>query len=274
VTIERDDLLGIAQAERAALGRTIQYTAPEAWGKPSRLDGWTLKDVVAHLAASERVASAALGSEPAAEVEEFLRDGGDLTIDAFNDYAVRRRAETPLRDLVVEWGRHADTALARAGAIPADDWGSAHVSWLAGEVPARSLLQSRVMEWWVHGEDIRAGADLPPRAEHWPVYCTNDLAVRTLPWALGLAGLRFEGRALHFVLEGSGGGEWRQGLAPRQSVDPDSPVDALVEGRGIAFAQVASRRVPAEEYFDDGTLVLSGDADLALTVLRHIRAFA
>ncbi len=274
MTIERGDLLGIAQAEREALGRTIQYTAPEAWGKPSRLDGWTLKDVVAHLAASERVASAALGSEPAPEVEEFLRDGGDLTIDAFNEYAVRRRAEVPVREVVVEWGRHADTALVRAGSIPADDWGGARVSWLAGEVPARSLLQSRVMEWWVHGEDIRAGADLPPRDEHWPVYCTNDLAVRTLPWALGLAGLRFEGRAMRFVLEGSGGGEWRQGLAPRQSLDPDRPVNALVEGRGIAFAQVASRRVPAEEYIDDGTLVVSGDADLALTVLRHIRPFA
>ena len=130
------------------------------------------------------------------------------------------------------------------------------------------------MEWWVHGEDIRAGADLPPRAEHWPVFSTNDLAVRTLPWALGLAGLRFEGRTMQFVLEGSGGGEWRQGLAPRQALDPDRPADALVEGRGIAFARAASRRVPAEDFVDDGTLVLSGDADLALTVLRHIRAFA
>jgi uncharacterized protein (TIGR03083 family) len=274
VTLERDQLLGIAQAEREALGRTIQYTPPEAWDKPSRVDGWSLKDVVAHLAASEGAAAAAFGNQPAAEVEEFLKEDGDQTIDAFNNFAVRRRAEASVRDVVVEWGHHADTALARAGAIPADEWGSAHVAWLAGEVPARSLMQSRVMQWWVHGEDIRIGADLPPRAEHWPVYCTNDLAVRTLPWALGLAGLRFEGRSMQFILEGSGGGEWLQGLAPRQTLDPDRPADALMEGRGIAFAQVAARRAPAEEYVDDGTLVLSGDADLALAVLRHIRAFA
>jgi uncharacterized protein (TIGR03083 family) len=274
VTIQRDQLLGIAQAERVALGRTIQYTPPDAWDKPSRVDGWSLKDVVAHLAASEGAAAAAFGSLPAAEVEEFQKEDGDRTIDAFNTFAVRRRSEASIRDVVGEWGRHADTALARVGAIPGDDWGSARVAWLAGEVPARSLLQSRVMQWWVHGEDIRAGADLPPRAEHWPVYCTNDLAIRTLPWALGLAGLGFEGRSIRFILEGAGGGEWLQGLAARQALDPDRPADALVEGRAVAFAQVAARRAPAEEYVDDGTLVLSGDADLAVTILRHMRAFA
>ena len=64
------------------------------------------------------------------------------------------------------------------------------------------------------------------------------------------------------------------GLAPRQIVEPDQRADALVEGRGLAFARVAARRVPAEDYVDDGTLVLSGDGELALTVLRNIRAFA
>jgi hypothetical protein len=32
--------------------------------------------------------------------------------------------------------------------------------------------------------------------------------------------------------------------------------------------------VPAEVFVGDGTLVLSGDVDLAVTVLEHIRAFA
>ena len=78
---------------------------------------------------------------------------------------------------------------------------------------------------------------------------------------------------MQFLLEGSGGGEWLQGLAPRQVVDPDRPPDALVEGRGDTFAQVAARRAPAEDCVEDGSLVLSGDGELALNVLRLIRAF-
>ena len=130
------------------------------------------------------------------------------------------------------------------------------------------------MEWWVHGEDIRAGADLEPRREHWPIYCTNDLAIRTLPWALGLAGLHFDGRSVEFTLDGSGSGTWHYGLSPRELPPEDKAPDAVVEGRGDRFALVAARRVPADVFVGDGTLVLSGDVDLAVTVLRHIRAFA
>jgi hypothetical protein len=101
-----------------------------------------------------------------------------------------------------------------------------------------------------------------------------DLAIRTLPWALGLAGLTFEGKSVRFDVEGAGGGTWHYGLAPREIPPEDKRPDALIEGRAHPLALVAARRVPADEYVADGTLVLSGDEDLALTVLQHIRAFA
>ena len=274
MTIDREHLLGIAQAEREALGRTIQYTDPSAWEQPSRLDGWRNRDIVAHLAASEAVAAAALGSEPAREIEEFLKSGDELTLERFNDWTVEKRAGAPFRSVVSEWGQNADAMLNRASRIPKEEWAARRVSWVAGEIPARYLLQSRVMEWWVHGEDVRVGAGLDPRREHWPIYCTNDLAIRTLPWALGLADLHYEGKSIEFALDGAGGGTWHHGLAPREIPSDGKAPDALVEGRGDRFAQVAARRVPPDAFVADGTLVLSGDADLAVTALTHIRAFA
>jgi uncharacterized protein (TIGR03083 family) len=274
VTLDRERLLGVAHAERVALGRTIQYADPAAWERSSRLDGWRNRDIVAHLAATDAVAAAAIGGEPAPEVEEFLKAENTPTVDAFNRFSVDRRADAPFRAVVAEWGQNADAMLTRASMIPKEEWAVRRVSWVAGEVPARFLLQSRVMEWWVHGEDIRAGAGVEPRREHWPIWCTNDLAIRTLPWALGLAGLRVEGKSVEFVLEGTGGGRWHYGLAPRELPGEDKVPEAVVEGRGDRFAEVAARRVPADVYVADGTLVLSGDADLAMTVLTHIRAFA
>ena len=50
------------------------------------------------------------------------------------------------------------------------------------------LLQSRVMEWWLHGEDVRAGVELEPRRVHKAIFCVNDLAIRSLPYALSLVG--------------------------------------------------------------------------------------
>ncbi|MFN2543271.1 MAG: maleylpyruvate isomerase N-terminal domain-containing protein [Actinomycetota bacterium] len=273
--LDRDRLLGVAQAEREAIGRTIQYTDPEQWDRPSRLDGWATRDIVAHLAASEAGAAATLGGEPAAEIEEFLKSERDgLTLERFNDWTVERRRDAPFRAVVAEWGQNADAMLTRASRIPEGEWATRRVTWVTGEIPARFLLQSRVMEWWVHGEDIRASGGLAPRREHWPIFCTNDLAIRTLPWALGLAGLRFERRSIRFELEGSGEGSWHYGLAPRELPGASKHPDALVEGRADRFAEVASRRVPADVYVTDGSLVLSGDVDLAVTALTHIRAFA
>ena len=58
------------------------------------------------------------------------------------------------------------------------------------------------------------------------------------------------------TVEGSGGGEWHFGLAPREVPGPGKTPDAVIEGRGDVFAQVASRRAPAEPLVADGSLVL------------------
>jgi uncharacterized protein (TIGR03083 family) len=277
VTLSREELLGIAAAEREALGRTMQYTPPEAWEAASGYDSWRNRDVVAHLAASDVAAAGVLAGEAPGELEEYLKseDGRrNPTLDGFNDFTVRRRAETPFRQVVLEWGQAADLFLARASRVGDEDWAARRVPWVAGEIPVRFLIQGRVSEWWSHGEDIRKGAGLPARVEHWPIHALNDLAIRALPWALGLAGLSYRGRSVEVTLEGAGGGRWHYGLAPKEVPAEGRPPDARIGGRAPAFALVAARRVPAEEYVEGGQLVLGGDQELALAILRHIRVFS
>jgi uncharacterized protein (TIGR03083 family) len=274
--LDRAWLLGTARAEREAMGRTIQYTPPQAWDESSVLAGWRNRDIVAHLAASEIAAAASIAGESSAELEEFMKtlDEERFTVEAFNDWTVARRANEPFRVLVREWGQAADLFLSRAAKVMPEEWTAKKVLWAGGEIGVSYLIQSRVMEWWLHGEDILAGGGNPPRLEHPPIFCVNDLAIRTIPYALSLAGLRFPGRSIKFELEAVGGGTWHQGLAAREKPAPDRAPDALIVGRAYAFALVAGRRVPAEFYLADGTLQTSGDDQLAETVLMHLRAFA
>jgi hypothetical protein len=74
-------------------------------------------------------------------------------------------------------------------------------------------------------------------------------------------------------LEGVGEGSWHWGLAPRETPTEDKKPDALIQGRGLAFALVAGRRHEAETFLDDGNLVVGGDEDLAIAVLAALRAF-
>lgn len=277
MTLERVWLLASARAEREALGRTIQYTEPGDWEKESVSPGWRNRDIVAHLASGEVAAAAALAGETPSELEEFSK-GRDpmapVAVDDLNDFAVRRRAGEPFRTVVAEWGRAADLLLARASKIPPEEWRTRRVTWMAGSLRVGDLVQSRVMEWWLHGEDILAGGGNPPRLEHPPIHCVNDLAVRTIPYALSVAGLSFPGRSVKVELDAVGGGEWHQGLSAREVPPAGKAPDALISGRAHAFALVAGRRASAAYYLSEGILQTSGDDELAETVLQHLRAFA
>ena len=269
--MERTKLIGILHAERARLGRTIQFTNPGTWDSPSPCRGWSNRDLLAHLAAQDTAAAQAIGGELAAELDAFREaNGGDLWVDGFNGWAVGVREDLSARQIVTDWGRAADLLCSRTADLPAEE---SRVPWLAGEISVRYLIRSRIVEWWLHGEDLREGTGQTPNPQHWPVHLTCDMGVRMLPYALGLAGLSFPGASVRVDLSGMGEGTWHWGLSPRESPAEDKKPDAWIEGRALAFALVAARRVPAEASLDDGNLVIGGNEDLASAVLRHIRAY-
>lgn len=272
--IDRKTMLGIAHAERDRLGRTIQYAPPDAWESQSVCDGWLNRDIVAHLAAHDAAAAQLIGDEPAVEFDAFREaNDDDLWVSGFNEWAVKVREEIPVRELIGDWGRAADAFLFRAAQLDDEGWRATKVPWVAGEIAVRFLVQSRVIEWWFHGEDLREGAGLEENPQHWPVFLANDMGIRMLPFALGQAGVSFPGKSLRVDLEGVGGGTWHWGLAPRESPAQDKKPDAFIEGRATAFALVAGRRHAADSFLDDGNLVIGGDEEIALAVLEHLRAF-
>jgi uncharacterized protein (TIGR03083 family) len=274
VSVDRTRLLGIAHAERARLGRTIQYAAPESWEAESACAGWRNRDVLAHLVGQEYAAAQVIGGEEADEFAAFrAANGGEFWVNGFNEWAVGTRKDLSTRQVITDWGRAVDLLLIRLAELPEDGWDRHRVPWVAGDIGVKYLVQSRVIEWWLHGEDIRQGAGLQENLQHWPIFLVNDMGIRMLPYALGLAGLSFPGRSVRVDLEGVGEGSWHWGLAPRESPAADKEPDAFVQGRGPAFALVAGRRAQAERFLDDGNLVVGGDEAIATAVLEHIHAY-
>jgi len=276
LSISKEALIGIAHAERQRLGRTIQYAAPSIWEEPSVCSGWWNRDIIAHLAALDTAAAQLLKGDPAQELDEYraaLGDDGSITSDGLNAFLVDRRSGLPYRDVLTTWGRAAEAFLAYAGLLSEDGWRDERFPWLSGEIAARYLVQSRVVEWWVHGEDIRAAADLDPGFQHWPIHLTVDMGVRMLPWSLGQAGIDLQGRSVQIDLEGAGEGSWHWGLGAGETPPSDKKPDALIQGRAPQFALVAARRLNPGDMLDAGVLVLGGDTEVAEVVLRHIRAY-
>lgn len=274
MALERKQLAGVAYAERERLGRTMQFTDPAAWDADSVCTGWRNRDIVAHLAGQDIAAAQLLAGEPAVEFDAFRQaNDGDLWVNGFNEWAVKVREEQPTRQMITDWGRAARAFLVLASRLSDDDWRTKKIEWVAGEIAVRYLVQSRIIEWWFHGEDIRQGSGQGENAQHWPVYLANDMAIRMLPWALGQADLSFPGKSVAVDLEGVGEGRWHWGLEPRTTPGEDKKPDAFINGRGTAFALVAGRRVPADVFLDEGELVVGGDEALAILILQLLRAF-
>ena len=272
--LDQEELLTTARHERDALGRTVQYTPPDHWESESACEDWRVKDVLAHLAASDVAAAALVAGEEATELEEYRKSAeDDASPDGWNGWAVARRRDEGPVGVGLEWGRAADLLLTRAGGSSEDEWNERQVPWVTGDIRLKYLVQSRVAEWWVHGEDIREGGRLPPRREHWPVFATCDLAVRLIPYWLPKSGHPdLRGKTVRFELEGVGAGTWHQATSPGDEPGDGKP-DAYVEGYGYALASVAGGRADPDFTLFEGQLNIGGDVELASAVLHSIRSY-
>jgi uncharacterized protein (TIGR03083 family) len=272
--IDRDHVLAAARHERDALGRTVQYSPPDHWEAESPREGWRVKDVLAHLAASDVVAAALLDDEEPVEVEEYRKalDGEPFRPEGWERWSVERRADAAPVSLGLEWGRAADLFLSRSGKASDQEWHEKQVPWIAGDLRLKYLVQGRISEWWVHGEDIREGARLPPRREHWSIYLVNDLAIRLIPYSLSLAGQSWPGKVISLELDGVGEGTWRVSTDPGRDVPEEVRPDAYLEGSGYAFASVAGGRADVDVCLYEGLLLTGGDTELAEAVLRTLRS--
>jgi uncharacterized protein (TIGR03083 family) len=279
VAIGREALLGMAHAERQRLGRMIQFAEPETWELPSAAAGWWNRDVMAHLGAGDTAAAQLVAGEAAEELAAYREQLGEesFTVDGWNAWTVARRAGSETRELLDVWGRAAESLLEYAARLYDDEWRDARYPWIAGDIAPKYLLQSRVIEWFLHGEDMRATNGVAQGWQigwqHWPVHLTIDLAVRMLPWALGQIGVDLRGRSVQVDVSGAGEGSWHWGLGAGEVPDPDHKPDALIVGRAPQFALVAGKRLSPDDVLAAGTVVLGGDVDVADLILRTIRAY-
>ncbi len=131
-----------------------------------------------------------------------------------------------------------------------------------------------MVEWWIHGEDMRATNGLGPEYQHWPIYMTIDMGVRMLPWALGQAGLDLTGYSVQIDVEGAGEGSWHWGLGAGEVPPADKEPDATIVGRAPQLgARGGATRIRPMDVLASGNLVMGLDVELGVAVLRHIRAF-
>ncbi len=233
-------------AETARLEDILGRLTGEQWLTESGASGWSVADVVLHLAQSEEgVAASAAGANPRAVTASGTAD----------DWAARMvdAERAPAAQVFTRWRRARDAAVAALRAADPE----VPLHWVTGPVRPATLATTRLAEHWAHGLDITGplGIDFPDtnRLRHiaW-------LAHRTLPYAFALKGE--EPAAVRCALTAPDGvTTWTFG--------PDD-AESGISGPAGTFCRVAAQRL------DPAASGLAVTGPRGATALRVLRTYA
>jgi uncharacterized protein (TIGR03084 family) len=239
------DVLGDLAAEYADLAAVLSGLDCKQWEAPSTATGWSVADVVLHLAqTNEMVVATCAGDSSGLDKSISVDEAVDRWVEA-------ERAPGPA--VFRRWTASLEPSLAALrGADP-----SVHYPWADWPLRPIALATTRIAEHWAHGLDIADPLGIPypdtDRLRH-----VAWLAHRTLPYGLGLRG--YEALPVQCELVGPGGDLWLFG-----------PTDAatVLSGSAGAFCRVAAHRLAAAE---SGVIASGPAADEVLAALRSYAA--
>ena len=249
------EIVAAVGEQQAELAELLAGLDGADWERPSACAGWSVADVVLHLAQTNEMAIGSARGDLASAMtrltEGLAPSGGDIDDGAALMVAHQRGA--PVNELHARWEQSgAELRAALLACEPGD-----RLTWVAGELAARTLGTTRLAETWIHTGDVAEGlgVELAPaeRLRH-----IARLAWRTIPYAFQREGLE-PPAPVAFDLTGPGGTHWTFG-------EDDAPT--TISGSGHDLCRVASRRVAA------GATDLTWDGPDGASVLSLIRTWA
>jgi uncharacterized protein (TIGR03083 family) len=255
----RGDVLEPFVRQRTRLGELLAGLDEAQWATPSRCDGWSVQDVVAHLVIVngfwDLSIKAGLAGEPTRYLSAF--DPAVSPAEAAPSMRVLSAADT-LEQLVTS--NQAIFDLVRA--LDGDGWQTTAEA-PAGHLPIRLVVNHALWDGWVHERDIVLPLGLAPVEEPDEVRACLRFAAALGP-ALGLS--RSMGRTGAFVVDCADVGppfvvEVSDTVRVHQR---DAPAGvARLSGGGAAMTEALSIRGPRvlENLPESDRWMLSGLAD-------------
>lgn len=259
------EILSDLVAEQQQLDQFLQTLRTRQWATKTPAEGWTIQDIVSHLAYTEHLAAEVIAEGESRMKAEKITDLDEWTERGVEQGRGRRHQE------IIEWWRfgRADVVDALSRMLATD-----RINWIHGDMSARTFATTRLMETWAHGLDVKASIlgritplDAPPEGveeEEWsdPLADTPRLrhiaylGQQTLPYAFEQAGEEFPKEGIRVEVMGPMYAAWRFG--------PED-TDQVVKGMAADWCRVVVRRQDASE---TGLKAVGEHAEKALEIAR------
>ncbi|MGN0101363.1 MAG: maleylpyruvate isomerase family mycothiol-dependent enzyme [Dietzia sp.] len=241
------------------------------WTAPTALPGWSVRDVVAHVAGTEHM----LAGEPVPDVElppsarEYVRN----PIGELNEKFVQEARSLAVEDVFADFREVVAERTGQLAEMSAADL-EAETGSPVGNVPYRRFMGVRVFDCWVHEDDVRQAIGMRHQLGGDIGRFAVGEILGALPRVVGKKAGAPDGSRVRFRVVGDG--------------DADLPLvtDVVVDGRASLADVDESVRPTVELVFDTVTFVrattgritaepgagveISGDEELGRAVLGSL----
>jgi len=180
-----------------SLNELCETLSETQWKTMTACPGWSVQDTLSHLVSTEKVSRGDMPSEHRATPRDYVKN----KIGEFNEHEVDARRNSTGAQVFSEWKEVAETRTKQL--LEADDaFFDTPVMMPTGRGTVGEFLSIRVLDCWVHEQDIRRALKLPGHESGSAAEHTIDRLIRTLPIVIGKRAATPEGDSVRFVISG------------------------------------------------------------------------
>jgi uncharacterized protein (TIGR03083 family) len=238
------------------------------YDRPSACPGWSVRDVLSHLIGFELALAGQSAPPLASEMPDFVRN----PIGEMNEPYVAARRATPGPKVLDEFDAVAAASLARLRALDDDGWDV--VGWSPeGEAPYHRFMETRILDSWIHLQDIRAALGLDEAGPEAGRTVVLGRFAAAMPYVVGRRVRPPDGATVRVRAEGPGARvidiEMRDGRARAVDRLLAAPTAEIVVSSST-FWRRAAGRIDAATAMADPETRLVGDDQLARRVIEEM----
>lgn len=244
-----------------SIERTLRDRDPGAYDLPTPCPGWCVRDVLVHLFGFELM----LRGEPVPAHQGEWPHHVKNPIGEVNEAWVQAYRETLGAEVLEIFHRTTAESVTRLRALSTDQWEV--VGWSPeGERPYHRFMETRVLDSWIHLQDIR-DALLEPADDHG---AGEEIVLNrfegSLPYVLGKRVAPAEGTVVRLNLSGRLGRSILLVLRDGRALtveSSDDPPDVELTTPVALFWRRAAGRISSEAFLRASATEVRGDAGLA-----------